>query len=176
MFITKKRHNEELNKLKKQAEEVKMLLEREKKETKALNEYLDLCISKKIHNEEIDELKKQLTESQEALALSQKRVKSEKHNYINNMLGEILKDLKKEKYKDDNLDLDLEFHYIKNEETDKYEVTTSFCQLCGGESEIHIFNTEIEAWLFCKVKTMNGDKMASTVHSECYTEYMKECI
>lgn len=46
MFITKKRHNEELNKLKKQAEEIKMLLEIEKKETKALNEYLDLCISK----------------------------------------------------------------------------------------------------------------------------------
>lgn len=174
MFITKKRHNEELNKLKKQAEEIKMLLKIEKKETKALNEYLDLCISKKIHNEEIDELKKQLTESQEALTLSQNRVKSEKHYYINNMLEQILKDLKEEKYKDDNPDLN--FQYIKNEETDKYEVTTSFCQLCGVESEVHIFNTEIEAWLFCKVKTMNGDILGSTCHSDCYTEYMREFV
>lgn len=174
MFISKKRYNKEMCELQKRLNDTFHETEKEKLRKLKMQFETEKKEILELHNQEMEKLKIALSECQEALTLSQKRVKSEKHYYINNMLGEILKDLKEEKYKDDNLDLN--FQYIKNEETDKYEVTTSFCQLCGVESEIHIFNTEIEAWLFCKVKTMNEDKMESTVHSECYTEYMKECI
>lgn len=168
MFITKKRYNKEISELNSFYEKIN---EEEKEELRFQFETEKQEILKS-HSIELDKLEKQLNECQNALKIKEMRFETEKHQYVeDNILKQMLERLKEYKFNCENL----KFCYTKNKKN-KFEVATSYCQLCGGESEIHVFDTETEAWLFCVVKTLNGDKIGSTCHSSCYREYMEEFV
>lgn len=143
--------------------------EDEKKYNHLLEDYNKLEKSSK---EEIQSIHSQLLILEEKVELQtkmKKEAKIKERKELNNILIQLnKKDLSTES---------LNFHFYMNKETQKYEVVLSFCQLCGGEIEIKSFDTEIEAWIFCKIKTLNGEEIGNTSHSSCYQEYMEEfCI
>lgn len=143
----------------------------------AKEQYIDVSVKESAKRKKVEA---ELVSAREDMAKSEnqlsdleeqlQKIKSQNENDIQDIYENILSYVGTSKEYDGELNFYPEFV----EETGKWKVTTSICQLCGDESRWAKFTTEAEARLFCIIKTLAGHQFGNTCHVSCVIEYERE--